>query len=53
MKQDSMILATTHHPPPTMSSACLLPVESFNQRITLIREMRNAETKENKFKETK
>ena len=33
-------------PPPT-SSACLLSVESFSQRVSLIREVRNAETKEN------
>ena len=33
-------------PPPTMSSACLLSVENFNQRISLAREVRNAETKE-------
>ena len=33
-------------PPPTMSSACLLSVENFNQRIRLAREMGNAETKE-------
>ena len=33
--------------PPIMSSACLLSVENFSQRISLIREMRNAETKEN------
>ena len=31
----------------TVSSACLLPVENFSQRIGLIREVRNAETKEN------
>ena len=31
----------------SMSSACLLPVGNFGQRISLIREMRNAETKEN------
>ena len=37
--QDSVVLA--------MSSACLLPVENFSQRISLIREVRNAETKEN------
>ena len=33
--------------PTTMSSACPLPLENFNQRISLIREVRNAETKEN------
>ena len=32
---------------PPMSSAGLLSVENFSQRISLIREMRNAETKEN------
>ena len=31
--------------PPTMSSACLLLVENFSQRMSLIREVRNAETK--------
>ena len=31
----------------TMSSACLLPVENFSQRVGLIRELRNAKTKEN------
>ena len=35
------------HPTPTVSSACLLPLENFSQRISLIREVRNAETKEN------
>ena len=38
--QDHMVLAT-------MFSACLLPVENFSQWISLIREVRNAETKEN------
>ena len=33
-RQDPMILA------PSMSSACLLPVENFSQRESLIREMR-------------
>ena len=33
--------------PPIMSSACLLSVENFSQRIGLIREVRNVETKEN------
>ena len=33
--------------PATTSSACLLSVESFSQRISLISEIRNAETKEN------
>ena len=31
----------------TMSSDCLLPVENLSQRVSLIREMRNVETKEN------
>ena len=31
--------------PPTMSSACLLPVKNFSQRISLIRNMKNIETK--------
>ena len=39
MEQDSVVLA--------MSSACLLPVENFSQRICLIGEGRNVETKEN------
>ena len=39
MEQDHMVLAPTT----TMSSACLLPVENFSQRISLIREMRNVE----------
>ena len=30
-----------------MSSASLLPAENFSQKISLIREVRNAETKEN------
>ena len=33
--------------PCPMPSACLLSVEYFSQRINLIREMKNAETKEN------
>ena len=45
MQQDSMVLAPP--PRPTMSSACLLPVENFSQGISLIREVRNTETKEN------
>ena len=45
MEQDHMVLAP-HPPAPTMSSACLLPVEKFSQR-SLIREERNVETKDN------
>ena len=30
-----------------MSLACLLSVENFSQKISLIREVRNVETKEN------
>ena len=41
-----MVLARCS-PPPTTPSACLLSVETFSQRISLIREVRNAETKEN------
>ena len=37
-----MILAS---PPP-----CLLPVKNFSQRISLIREVKNAETKENSLR---
>ena len=40
-EQDHMVLA------PIMFSAWLLPVENFSQWISLIREVRNAETKEN------
>ena len=36
--------------PPTMSSAYLLPVENFNQKVSLIREVKNAETKENSLR---
>ena len=39
---------TPPSPPATMSSACLLSAENFSQRVSLIREERNAETKENK-----
>ena len=39
-----MVLAPTPNP---MSSAYLLSLENFSQRISLIREMRNVETKEN------
>ena len=31
----------------TTSSACLVSVENFSQRVSLIREVRNVETKEN------
>ena len=47
MEQDYMIPAC---PPPSMFSACLLPVENFSQRINLIREMKNAEAKENSLR---
>ena len=43
-EQDRVVLA------PSMSPACLLPVENFSQRISLIREVRNAKTKENSQK---
>ena len=36
--------------PPSMAPDCLLPVEHFSQRISLVREVRNAETKENSRK---
>ena len=47
-----MVLDTPRPLPPTpaVSSACLLPLENFSQRISLIREVRNAETKENSQK---
>ena len=38
-EQDSVVLA--------MSSACLLLVENFSQKISLIREVKNDEIKEN------
>ena len=41
-----MVLATPTSPP--LPSACVLPVENFSQRISLITEMRKAETKENR-----
>ena len=44
-EQEPMVLA-----PPTTSSACLLSVDNFSQRISLIREVRNAETKENSLR---
>ena len=47
MEQDYMIPAC---PPPSMFSACLLPVENFSQRKSFIREVRNAETKENSLR---
>ena len=45
-----MFLAPHPHPThrPMMFSACLLSEENFSQRVSLIREERNAETKENK-----
>ena len=46
MEQDPIVLAPSH---PTFS-ACLFSVENFSQRISLIREIRNAETKENSQK---
>ena len=44
MEQDLMVL-DTHTP--TMTFACLLSVENFCQRISLITEVRSVETKEN------
>ena len=44
MKQDLMVLAAPRLLP--MFSACLLPMENFSPRISLIGEVRNAETKE-------
>ena len=35
---------------PTMPSACLLPAGSFTQILSLIREVRNAETEENSLR---
>ena len=37
-EQDPMVLAPP--PPPTKFSACLLSVENFSQRISLVREVR-------------
>ena len=47
MEQNPMILAPPPHLPP-MSSACLLSLENLSQRISLIREVRTVETKENR-----
>ena len=48
-EQDHMVLAYPIPPlPPTISSACLLPVKNCSyKKISLIREVRNAETKGN------
>ena len=40
-----MVLAAS--PPFPESSTCLLSMENFSQRINLIRDLRNRETKEN------
>jgi len=45
-QQDPLVLAFT------MSSACLLSVENFSQRISLIREMRACRNKGKQSKET-
>ena len=47
LKQCRTLWSLPPPPPCPMFSACLLPVENFSQRISLIREVRNAETKEN------
>ena len=50
-EQDHVVLATLSQPlPSTMSSACLLSVENLSQKISLIREVVNAETKENSLR---
>ena len=49
MEQDHMVLAPLP-PAPIMFSACLLPVENFSQKISLIREVKNGETKENSLR---
>ena len=50
-EQDTVVVGAS---PPIMSSACLLPVESFSQQVSLIREMRYAKKKKGKqSKETK
>ena len=46
-EQDPVVLAPCL---PSMSSACLLYVENFSQRISLIREMRTCENKENSLR---
>ena len=46
MEQEPLVLAFT------MSSACLLSVENFSQRISLIREMRACRNKGKQSKET-
>ena len=48
VEQGHVVLAAPHLP--STFSACLLPVENFSQKISLIRKMRNAETKENSQK---
>ena len=50
-EQDHVVLATLPQPlPSTMSSTCLLSVENFSQKTSLIREVGNDETKENSLK---
>ena len=46
MKHSRTVWSLPPLPAPTMSLACLLPVENLSQGISLIREVRNAETKE-------
>ena len=45
-----MILAPPHPTAPHYVLGLPLPVETFSQRISLIREVRNTETKENSQK---
>ena len=48
LKQSTTLWSLPPTPiPETMSSAYLLSGENFSQRISLIREVRNAETEEN------
>ena len=46
MEQNPVVFPRTTHP--RMSSGCLMSVENFSQRISLIREVRNAQTKQRK-----
>ena len=52
MEQDRVVLDAPHTlPPATDHVLCLpFPVENFSQRISLIRKVRNAETKENSLR---
>ena len=48
LKQNRTLWSLPAHP--AISCSCLLSVESFSQRVSLIRDVRNAETKRNSQK---